>query len=167
MEHCCGYADRATGPGHPATRFGLASLTKMFTAVAVVHLVGHGRLGFDTPVVDLLPPERRPTTLLPEVTVHHLLCHTSGIADYCEEDEDSPGVPRGLRLAVARDAGATAWSAGSTSCRSSSTCRRTGRRASYQYSNAAYVVLGLVVEELPARPSSTPCRSASSTARDG
>ena len=22
--------------------------------------------------------------------MHHLLCHTSGIADYCEEDEDSP-----------------------------------------------------------------------------
>ena len=34
----------------------------------------------------MLPASKRPATLLPEVTVHHLLCHTSGIADYYEEE---------------------------------------------------------------------------------
>ena len=65
-------------------------MTKMFTAVAVAVLVAHGQLGFDQRIVDVLPARGRPSTLLPEVTVHHLLSHTSGIADYCEEDEESP-----------------------------------------------------------------------------
>ncbi len=87
LEACFGDADRANRvPITPATRFGLASVTKMFTAVAVVDLVAQGRLDLDTHVVDVLPPERRPSTLLPEVTVHHLLSHTSGIADYFEEE---------------------------------------------------------------------------------
>ncbi|HEU4912573.1 MAG TPA: serine hydrolase, partial [Actinomycetes bacterium] len=91
MEVCVGYADRATRTRvTPATRFGLASVTKMFTACTVVDLVREGLVAFETPVVEVLPADRRPSTLLPEVTVHHLLCHTSGIADYCEEDEDSP-----------------------------------------------------------------------------
>jgi CubicO group peptidase (beta-lactamase class C family) len=64
----------------------------MFTGVAVVDLVNRGLLDrFDRPVVDILPPQRRPATLRDDVTVHHLLSHTSGIADYCEEDEDTPG----------------------------------------------------------------------------
>ena len=91
FEGSYGYADRSTQtPNTPATRFALASVTKLFTAVAVADLVAAGRLTFDTPVVSVLPSSRRPSTLLDSVTVHHLLCHTSGIADYCEEDEDSP-----------------------------------------------------------------------------
>ncbi len=101
FEGSYGLADRAAGiPITPATRFGLASVTKMFTAVAIVDLVASGSLTFETPVVDVLPPERRPSTLLPEVTVHHLLCHTSGIADYCEEDEDSPAYLEDYGIAV-------------------------------------------------------------------
>ncbi len=153
LESCHGYADRAAGtPVTPATRFGLASVTKMFTAVAVVDLVRHGDLSFGTPVVDVLPPGRRPSTLLPEVTVHHLLCHTSGIADYCEEDEDSP--------AYVADYGSL-WDE-----RPSYSMQRPadflplfGDLPPYrppgvatQYSNAGYVVLGLVVEELTGRP---------------
>jgi CubicO group peptidase (beta-lactamase class C family) len=78
FEECFGLADRAAGiPITPATRFGLASVTKMFTA-ATVAILG---VDVDAPVVSLLPPERRPSTLRPDVTVHHLLCHTSHIAD--------------------------------------------------------------------------------------
>ena len=47
-------------------------------------------MSVDDPVVDLLPAERRPSTLRLDVTVHHLLTHTSGIADYAEEDDESP-----------------------------------------------------------------------------
>jgi D-alanyl-D-alanine carboxypeptidase len=83
FEECFGLADRAAGtPNTPSTRFGLASVTKMFTAATVL------RLGVDpaAPVVSLLPPERRPATLRPDVTVHHLLSHTSHLADYAEEE---------------------------------------------------------------------------------
>jgi CubicO group peptidase (beta-lactamase class C family) len=153
VEHSCGYADRASGTlVSPATRFGLASVTKMFTAVAVADLVTSGLLDFDSPVAGALPAERRPSTLLPEVTVHHLLCHTSGIADYCEEDEDSPS--------YLEDYGSL-WAE-----RPSYSMERPldflplfGDLAPYrppgqkwQYSNAGYVVLGLVIEEVTGRP---------------
>ena len=85
---CYGLADRAAGvPIGSGTRFGLASVTKMFTAVAVADQVSAGRLTLDSRIVDLLPPEARPSTLHPNVTVAHLLLHTSGIADYAEEDD--------------------------------------------------------------------------------
>ena len=89
FEGCYGLADRAAGvPVTPATRFGLASFTKMFTAVALLDQVRAGRASVHSRVVDLLPPERRPATLDPAVTLHHLLTHTSGIADYAEEEGD-------------------------------------------------------------------------------
>lgn len=153
LEHCCGYADRAwSAPVTPRTRFGLASLSKMFTAVAVVDLVAGDQVGLDTAVVDVLPAERRPSTLRPDVTVHHLLCHTSGIADYAEEDEDVPG--------YVEDYGAL-WAE-----RPSYSIQRPvdflplfgdlpphrGPGVRFQYSNAGYVLLGLLVEELAGAP---------------
>jgi CubicO group peptidase (beta-lactamase class C family) len=85
-------ANRAEAvPVRPGTRFGLASLTKMFTAVATADLVRQGALGFHTPVVNVLPSDRRPATLRADVTVHHLLSHTSGVADYYEEEDEHEG----------------------------------------------------------------------------
>jgi CubicO group peptidase (beta-lactamase class C family) len=150
---CVGYADRATRtPVRRSTRFGLASVNKMFTAVAVADLVASGSLTFSTPVVDLLPADRRPRALSPDVTVHHLLCHTSGIADYFEEDEDSP--------AYAEDYGAL-WAhlPTYTITRPADFLPLFADLPAYrppgqvfQYCNAGYLVLGLVVEELTGRP---------------
>ena len=41
-------------------------------------------------LVDVLDPELRPRDLDPRVTLEHLLTHTSGIADYCDEYGDEP-----------------------------------------------------------------------------
>jgi CubicO group peptidase (beta-lactamase class C family) len=153
LEVCVGDADRATRTRvTPATRFGLASVTKTFTACTVVDLVREGLVAFETPVVEVLPADRRPSTLLPEVTVHHLLCHTSGIADYCEEDEDSP--------AYLDDYGSLWVDRPSYSMTRPGDFlplfgglppyRPPGER--FQYSNAGYIVLGLVVEQLTGRP---------------
>lgn len=91
VQHCIGLADRAAGtPVVPNTRFQTASVTKMLTATAVLDQVAQGRVTVRTPVVDVIPSDRRPRHLSAEVTVHHLLCHTSGIADYFEEDESLP-----------------------------------------------------------------------------
>jgi len=149
LETCVGYADRATRtPVTPATRFGIASVTKMFTACAVVSLVRDGLVAFETPVVDVLPADRRPSTLLPAVTVHHLLCHTSGIADYYEEDEESP-----TYLADYADLWSDLPSYGLT--RPAHFLQLFGDLPPYrppgerfQYSNAGFIVLGLVIEEL-------------------
>ncbi|QBR92418.1 serine hydrolase domain-containing protein [Nocardioides euryhalodurans] len=87
-----GVADRAAGtPVTLRTRFAVASLSKMFTAAAVLSCVRDGLLHPHDRVVDLLPAARRPRTMRDAVTVHHLLTHTSGIGDYAEEDEDLPG----------------------------------------------------------------------------
>lgn len=87
-----GMANRADRiPVRRSTRFATASLSKMFTAVGVLDAAGRGELRLDDSVVGILPPQRRPGTLRDDVTVHHLLSHTSGIADYFEEDEDLPG----------------------------------------------------------------------------
>ncbi len=152
FEHCCGLADRASGtPVTPATRFGLASLTKMFTAVAIADLVSSGDVEFSTSVVDVLPPGLRPRALHPEVTVHHLLCHTSGIADYCEEDETSP--------AHVADYGSLWVERPSYSMlrpedflplfADLAAYRPPGVRT--QYSNAGYILLGLVIEQVTGR----------------
>lgn len=68
------------------TRFRLASISKMFTAVAVLQLIDAGKLAFDTSVVECLA--LRDTTLPPTVTVEHLLTMTSGIADWFDEAGD-------------------------------------------------------------------------------
>lgn len=75
-----GLADVEAGtPVTPATNFRLASLSKQFTAAAVLLLAEDGRLRLDDPVRRWLPA-------LPEnadgVTLHHLLSHTSGLYDY-------------------------------------------------------------------------------------
>jgi CubicO group peptidase (beta-lactamase class C family) len=74
----------------PATRFGIASGTKVFTALTVLCLVERGVLELDTPVRRLLG---RDLPLIDDlVTVEHLLAHRSGIGDYLEEEgaDDDP-----------------------------------------------------------------------------
>lgn len=62
------------------TRFNTASITKMFTAVAVLQLVERGQLALDATVHDLLPDVG--IGMADRMTVHHLLAHQSGLGDY-------------------------------------------------------------------------------------
>lgn len=66
----------------PETRFNVASLGKMFTAVAIGQLVDSGRLSFEDEIgkhLDELPPAFRP------LTVRQLLSHTAGLGNYLED----------------------------------------------------------------------------------
>jgi CubicO group peptidase (beta-lactamase class C family) len=153
FEASWGFADIAAGvPNSPATRFGLASLTKMFTAVAVATLVREARLAFDTPVVDVLPANLLPTTLDPAVSVHHLLCHTSGIADYAEEDESSPGyVEDYAALWLERPSYRIERPADFLPLFADLPAYRAPGEV-FQYSNAGYILLGLVIEQVAGTP---------------
>jgi D-alanyl-D-alanine carboxypeptidase len=75
-----GLADRErSSPNTIDTRFRTASVTKMFTAVAVLRLVQDGRIKLDDTIGKLLPAvAKRP---IARATIHQLLTHTSGAAD--------------------------------------------------------------------------------------
>ncbi|WMW49333.1 serine hydrolase domain-containing protein [Bacillus paralicheniformis] len=66
----------------PSTRYQIASLTKQFTAIAVMQLQEKGLLRTDDPVQNYL--EGYPNG--DSITIKHLLSHTSGIPDFLEEE---------------------------------------------------------------------------------
>ena len=114
----------------PATNFRLASVSKQFTAAAILLLSEDGRLRLDDRLAQWLP-SLPPATR--DVTLRHLLTHTSGLIDY--EDVMSPSQTTQLndrdvlRLLESQDR--TYFAPG------------TG----YRYSNSGYVLLGLVIEQ--------------------
>ncbi|MFB7891263.1 serine hydrolase domain-containing protein [Microbacterium sp. NPDC056044] len=87
-EWAIGLADRTAGaPNTPETRFGLASGTKTFTALTVLSLVGDGLLRLETPAREILGADL--PLIADDVTIGHLLSHTSGIGDYLDEEVDA------------------------------------------------------------------------------
>jgi CubicO group peptidase (beta-lactamase class C family) len=75
-----GVADmQAMRPIDGRTAFRLASVTKQFTAAAVMLLVKDGKLRYEDRLTDLFPGF---PAYGRAITVRHLLTHTSGIADY-------------------------------------------------------------------------------------
>lgn len=84
-------------------RYPIASVTKLFTAVVTMKLIEADQLALADRMVDLLPSEATDglhvldgVERTGEITVEHLLGHTSGLADYYE------GAPPGARSAQAR-----------------------------------------------------------------
>lgn len=136
--------ERAT----PRTQFRLASITKQFTAAAIMLLRESGALGYDDPASKFLPefsPHAR------GVTVRHLLQHTSGIADYqglfLQTGAIEADYPRSSKQGASpyepstRDALALA-------------CSRPLRFApgdEWEYSNSGYVALARIAEEVSGR----------------
>lgn len=85
LDLATGVASRRWGvPVTTATRFDVASVTKLFTAVAVLQQVAAGRLDLDASIHDHV--DLAGTTISPEVTLRHVLTHSSGIADDADEE---------------------------------------------------------------------------------
>ena len=64
------------------TLFRMASVTKVFTSLAVLQLRDEGKLDLDAPVERYLPEMARlryPTADSPRITLRHLMTHTSGL----------------------------------------------------------------------------------------
>jgi D-alanyl-D-alanine carboxypeptidase len=86
FEQVHGLANRRYAvPNQLDTRFNLASMNKMFTGVAVTQLAQAGKLEFNDLVGCYLPdyPNR---DVRENVTIHHLLTHTSGLGTYWEDE---------------------------------------------------------------------------------
>jgi CubicO group peptidase (beta-lactamase class C family) len=94
-----GLASRAYNvPNRVDTRFNLASITKMFTAVAVAQLVEQGKLSYSDTVGKILPDYPN-GEVARTVTLHHLLSHTSGLIGARALVEKSPQPPTARTLA--------------------------------------------------------------------
>lgn len=80
-----GLANRDFGiPNQMDTMFDTASVTKTFTAVAILMLVQNGLLHLDDAITDII--DLSGTKIPSDVTIEHLLNHTSGIADDADEE---------------------------------------------------------------------------------
>jgi len=119
----------------PVTNYRLASLTKQFTATAVMLLAAEGRLAYDDPLSRWLPD-------LPAhargVTIRHLLNHTSGLWDYEDfvPDTQTYQVKDLDCLRLIGRAESLYFPPGSA----------------YRYSNTGYALLALVVERASGMP---------------
>ena len=110
------------------TGYRLASVSKQFTAMAVMLLVRDGKVRYDQPIRDVLP-ELPPATRA--VTVRHLLNHTSGLWDY-------EALIPSTRTTQVDDADVLALVA-------SKHALSTAPGTAYCYSNSGYVLLGTIV----------------------
>ncbi|MEA2549003.1 MAG: hypothetical protein QOE42_1601 [Chloroflexota bacterium] len=137
-----GLADRvASLVVHPGTRFGTASTTKLLTGLTVARLVDRGVIQYEDRLVDLVGADLLPRDLDDRVTIHHLLCHTSGVGDYADEYDGPPyeqiweTVPPGT-IREARDMVPLMRD-----------LPRTGDPGeAARYNNGAYVLVGLALE---------------------
>ena len=86
FERAAGYADRSNKIANTLdTRFGIASGTKFLTALAIGKLIAAQKLTFTTKLKDCLALDFPHYS--PEITIRHLLTHTSGIPDYFDEEK--------------------------------------------------------------------------------
>ena len=133
---------RTRGTIDAHTNFRLASLTKQFTAMAVMLLVHDGKLHYDDRLTDLFPdfPDYGRT-----ITVRNLLNHTSGLEDY-EDLMASPGPDTPPEsIPQINDAGVLQL------LKQQKTTRFVPG-TKWAYSNSGYVVLGIVVQKISGMP---------------
>ena len=84
FEYASGFANvEAQTSNTTETKFNLGSINKIFTAVAIAQLVEQGKLDFDDPVGKALP-EYPNQTVREQVTIRHLLTHTSGLGSFID-----------------------------------------------------------------------------------
>jgi len=80
-------------PATTETVYRIGSVTKQFTAAAVMQLVEAGKIGLDDPITTYLPDY---PTQGHVVTIRHLLTHTSGIKSYTGLEAWRPKMPLDL-----------------------------------------------------------------------
>ena len=145
---CCGYANRSWKvPNSRDTRFRIASVGKMHTAVAVLQLVERSLLSLDAGIVELL--ELEDTRISKEVTVRHLLTMTSGIADWIDESPSSRwnwgALKRTTPLYLLREAADYLPLFANRE-------PRFPPGQSWAYCNANFVLLGMAIEKVSGMP---------------
>jgi len=122
-------------PALPSMRYSIGSISKQFTATAVLLLAEQGRLSLDDPVSRFVPNLTRGN----EVTIRELLSHTSGYQDYWPQDY----VPPFMLQAITADKILDQWARKPLDF---------DPGTDWQYSNTNFVIAGLIVEKTSGEP---------------
>jgi CubicO group peptidase (beta-lactamase class C family) len=124
---------RYSVPNRIDTKFNLGSMGKMFTGLAVAQLAEQQKVSFHDPIGKHLP-DYHPREIAEQVTLHHLLTHTSGMGTFFNERIEAVWADlRTLQdyVQLFRD-DPLAFEPGSQ----------------WRYSNVGYLVLGLIIEQI-------------------
>jgi D-alanyl-D-alanine carboxypeptidase len=116
-------------PSTAATRYAIDSVSKEFTAAAVLLLAEQGKLSLDDPLGKWFPELRAAAA----VTLRQLLTHTSGIRDYWPQDFLTPEMTQPTTTAAIIDE----WTQRPLDFEPGT---------DWQYSNTGYVLAGAIVE---------------------
>lgn len=82
-ENYLGWADRSWKiPVDKEVRFDIASVNKSMISALVLKAVEEGKLHLNDRLVDLLAGFNYQGSFHPDITIHHLMSHSSGLADY-------------------------------------------------------------------------------------
>jgi CubicO group peptidase (beta-lactamase class C family) len=128
-----GLADRAQEiPNTPQTRFHLGSMTKQFTAMAILILESQGKLSVEDPICSYIADC---PVAWQDITIHHLLTHTSGLSSELSEQRyqsmgiaaNDPAYFLGLTPTLPLD---------------------TNPGEQYAYNNFGYVLLAHIIEQV-------------------
>jgi CubicO group peptidase (beta-lactamase class C family) len=122
-------------PALPSMRYGIGSISKQFTAAAVLLLAEQGKLSLDDSVSRFVPNLTRGN----EVTIRELLSHTSGYQDYWPQDY----VPPFMLQAITADKILDRWARKPLDF---------DPGTEWQYSNTNFVIAGLIVEKASGEP---------------
>jgi D-alanyl-D-alanine carboxypeptidase len=125
-----GFSDREAGVAARETDiYQIGSVTKQFTAAAIMRLVEQGKVSLDDKVSKYVPE------ILPlDATLSQLLTHTSGINDYFTKLTENKPMTNAEVIAFIKSLG-TLFPAG----------------RSWSYSNSGYYLLGMVIERVTGR----------------
>jgi CubicO group peptidase (beta-lactamase class C family) len=127
-----GLADRDKNlPNTPQTKYRLGSITKQFTAVAILMLQAQNKLTVQDPVCRYIP---ECPAIWQDITIHHLLTHTSGIPDFMDlpNYERTRATPSAPLQTIAR-------------FKDKPLDFKPG--AKWSYSNSGYILLGYIIEQ--------------------
>ncbi|HEY5074116.1 MAG TPA: serine hydrolase domain-containing protein [Pyrinomonadaceae bacterium] len=132
------YGDARLDPKTPATpqmRYSIGSISKQFTAAAVLLLQEQGKLSLDDKVAKFIPNLTRAN----EVTIRQLLSHTSGYQDYWPQDYVMPP----MMLPTTAQKILDIWARKPLDF---------DPGTKWQYSNTNYVIAGVIIEKVARMP---------------
>ena len=134
-----GYADREwKSPNTPETKFEIGSVTKQFTAAAILQLAEQGKLHVEDKLSMYFPGYPKGDS----ITLHMLLNHTSGIADFTSVPAFYPV----HTLPLVKDSVITLFKNQPLSF---------SPGTKWAYSNSGYFLLGCIIEQLTKQDYST------------